>query len=159
MGREAEEGKDASSAMHWMHTDLRSWKDVAHLANLAPFAAVMDKSTSDSIATAEPLSFARTNNGDENLCPTIRAMVEESGATELSLSPVETLAMHLVPLTEIGTTWVALSYSKFRFDDMRVIGRYWIVISRTPLSAQAAEVSSTAHTPEIFHWLYVLRRV
>lgn len=144
--------------MHWMRTDLRSWNDVASLICFAPFDVIMDKSTSDSISTSEPFTFARSNYGDV-MCPTVRTVVEESGAPELSLSPVETLALHLVPLTEVGTTWFSLSYSTFRFDNMRVLGKYWSVISRTPLKAPAGEVFSSTYTPEIFHWLYILKRV
>lgn len=158
MGQEAEKGKDALSAMHWVRADLRSWDDVSHLTQYAPFDVIMDKSTSDSISTSEPLVFPPPDSLI-NICPTIQKVMDGQKSTSLSLSPVETLALHLVPLTEVGTTWVALSYSTFRFENMRVAGQYWNLISHTPLRAPAGEVSSSTHTPEIFHWLYILKRI
>lgn len=158
MGQEAEADKDALCAMHWVRADLRFWADVSHLTRFAPFDVIMDKSTSDSISTSEPMVFPQPDNVD-NVCPTIQKAVEGQESALLSLSPVETLALHLVPLTEVGTTWVALSYSTSRFDNMRVASQHWKLISRTPLKAPAGELSSSAHAPEIFHWLYILKRI
>lgn len=158
IGQEAEEGKDALCAMHWVRADLRSWADVAHLIRFAPFDVIMDKSTSDSISTSEPSIFPPPNNVS-NICPTILKDIEGKKSTSLALSSVETLALHLVPLTKVGSTWVALSYSAFRFDNMRIAGQYWRLISRTPLRAPTGELTSSAHAPDIFHWLYLLKRV
>lgn len=155
LGQEAEKDQHPSRAMQWIQTDLRSWTDVARLTSFAPFDVVLDKSTSDAIATAEPQVLPP--DPDPVVCPTVREIVEQNGETELS--PVEVLALHLVPLTRVGATWAALSYSMSRFDNLRYIGRYWEVVSRTPLKAPTGSVSSSAHTPEIFHWLYILRRI
>ncbi|BCR92071.1 uncharacterized protein ACHE_70914A [Aspergillus chevalieri] len=155
LGQEAEKDQHPSRAMQWIRTDLRSWTDVASLTPLAPFDVILDKSTSDAIATAEPQVFMPSP--DPVLCPAVREIVEQNGETELS--PVEVLALHLVPLTRAGATWAVLSYSMSRFDNIRYIGRYWEVASRTPLKAPTGGISSSAHTPEVFHWLYVLRRI
>lgn len=155
LGQEAEKDQHPSRAMQWIQTDLRSWTDVANLTYFAPFDLVLEKSTSDALATAEPQVFAPSS--DPSVCPTVREVVEQNGETELS--PVEVLALHLVPLTREGVTWTVLSYSMSRFDTLRYIGRYWEVVSRTPLKAPAGGVSPGAHAPEVFHWLYVLRRI
>lgn len=156
IGQEAEERKDISQAMQWIRIDLRSWTDVASLSPFAPFDVIVDKSTCDAICTSEPLDLFPSTI-DDSVCPTIRELVEQEGQIELSC--VEAVAMHLVPLTQKGTTWVAMSYSTFRFDNREYIGRYWEFVSRTPLKAPSGEVSSTAHAPVIYHWLYVLRRI
>lgn len=144
--------------MQWIRADLRSWTDVAGLTQFAPFDVILDKSMSDAIATATSQVFAPSPPPDPvAVCPAVREIVEHNGETELA--PVEVLALHLAPLARVGATWVVLSYSMFRFDSLRYIGRYWEVVSRTPLKAPAGDVSSAAHAPEVFHWLYILRRV
>lgn len=155
LGRELESGKNADQAMHWLQIDLRSWSDVAKLAPYAPFDVVVDKSTSDAIATSPSVPLS-TEYGPSPICPIISEIVKETG--ELRLSPVELLALHLVPLTQKGSTWVALSYSNIRFDDLGYAGKYWTTVSRTSIKAPQGQTSSFAHTPEVFHWAYVLRR-
>ena len=155
MGLEREQGKDASQAMQWVQTDLRSWDQVAGLSPLAPFDVILDKSTCDAVATAEIQTFSPENTA--GVCPTIRQIVDQKG--EIELSPVEVLALHLVPLTREGTMWAALSFSSFRFQNMEYVGRYWKVDSRIPLKAPGGEISSTAYAPAIFHWLFILRRL
>lgn len=156
MGQEVEQDKDISHAMRWIRINLRSWSDVSTLTLFVPFDVIVDKSTSDAICASEPQTFSPSST-DSSSCPTVREIVESDG--EVELSPVETLAVHLVPLAQRGTTWVALSYSMFRFDNVQYIGRYRELVARTPLMAPSGEVSESAHAPEIFHWLYVLRRV
>ena len=156
MGLENEQGKDASQAMQWIQTDLRSWDQVAALSPLAPFNVILDKSTCDAVATAEIQTFSPNNTA--GICPTIHEIVDQKG--EIELSPVEVLALHLAPLTREGTMWAALSFSSFRFQNMEYVGRYWSVVSKIPLKAPGGEVSSpTTHAPAIFHWLFILRRI
>ncbi|KAL4894894.1 hypothetical protein BDV59DRAFT_175218 [Aspergillus ambiguus] len=155
VGLEAEKDKDPSEAMHWIHVDFRSWDDVASLLPFAPFDVVMDKSTSDAIATSASATFSVADL-TSSICPTLREMVEAYG--DITLSPIELLALHLVPLTEKGTIWASLSYSTVRFDNVPRIATHWALVSRTPLQAPGGQTSSFAHVPKIFHWLYILRR-
>jgi hypothetical protein len=156
IGRELESGKDADQAMYWLQIDLRLWSDVAKLTDYAPFDVVVDKSTSDAIATSPSITLS-TEYDTSSICPIISEALEETG--EITLSPVELLALHLVPLTQKGSTWVVLSYSNIRFDNLGYAGKYWTVVSLTSLKAPQGQTSSFAHTPEVFHWAYVLRRV
>ncbi|KAL2000639.1 hypothetical protein VTN02DRAFT_2804 [Thermoascus thermophilus] len=157
LGQELESGQ--SQAMHWVQADLRSWTDTsANLTRFAPFDVILDKSTSDAIATSEPQIFpSPAGAASGSICPTVREIVDQHGT--LSLSPVELLALHLVPLTQPGTTWIALSYSASRFDGLPRLAAHWDLVSRTALPAPSGETSSAAaHTPQVFHWIYVLRR-
>lgn len=142
--------------MHWLQADLLAWNNVSGLTPYAPFDVILDKSTSDAIATSTDHHFDSTDDMSQ-LCPTIRELL--ATRNKISLSPVELLALHLVPLTRKDTTWVVLSYSTFRFEDVPFLAEYWILRSRTPLKAPTGPVSeSAAHTPEVFHWVYILDR-
>ncbi|KAA8641984.1 hypothetical protein EYZ11_004261 [Aspergillus tanneri] len=155
LGREQENTEDLSHAMQWLQVDLRSWDNMIGLFSFAPFDMILDKSTSDAIATGELISFPAdfTSSG---LCPTIREVINRQGG--LTLSPVELLGLHLVPLTRQGTTWMTLSYSATRFDNLEFLASYWELVSRTPVKAPKGETSSFAYAPEVFHWIYILRR-
>ncbi|KAF7157593.1 hypothetical protein CNMCM5623_001967 [Aspergillus felis] len=155
LGQELESDKNADQAMHWLQIDLRSWSDVAKLASYAPFDVVIDKSTSDAIATSPSVTLS-TDSDTQSICPIISEILKETG--ELTLSPVELLALHLVPLTQKGSTWVTLSYSNIRFDNLGYAGKNWTLVSRTSIKAPQGHTSSFAHSPEVFHWAYVLRR-
>ncbi|RAL10179.1 uncharacterized protein BO97DRAFT_416208 [Aspergillus homomorphus CBS 101889] len=155
IGRETENTKIKSHAMHWLQVDLRSWDDVAKTSPYGPFDVVLDKSTSDAIATAAPLTFSSACEAS-SICPTIQKIAEENG--EVTLSPVEVLALHLAPLTQKGAIWATLSYSAMRFDNLPYMAEYWTIVSRTPLKAPKGETSSFAHTPDVFHWIYILER-
>lgn len=141
--------------MHWMHIDLRSWNDVVQLSPFAPFEIILDKSTSDAIATSASATFSPSSVAPD-VCPTVRKVVDTHG--DITLSPVELLALHLAPLTEKGAAWITLSYSTMRFDNLHRLAEYWELVSRTPVKAPQGETSSFAYTPDVFHWIYVLRR-
>lgn len=155
LGQEIESQQDPSHAMRWSHIDLRSWKDVSSLIPFAPFDVILDKSTSDAIATSTSATFSPTSV-TQDLCPVVREALDMQGET--TLSPVELLALHLVPLTDRESTWITLSYSTMRFDNLSRLSRYWDIVSRTPLKAPQGQTSSFAYAPEVFHWVYILRR-
>ncbi|KAJ5718583.1 hypothetical protein N7488_004229 [Penicillium malachiteum] len=155
LGQEFESQKAPSEAMHWYRADLLAWDHVSDLSRYAPFDVILDKSTSDAIATAIDHHFD-SKDDTSTLCPVIKELLSTRDA--ISLSPVELLGLHLVPLTKKDTTWVVLSYSTFRFDSLPVLAEYWILRSRTPLKAPSGTVSSNAYTPDTFHWVYILDR-
>jgi hypothetical protein len=162
LGQDLETGKDAADAMHWVQADLRSWSDISSaLKDFAPFDVLLDKSTSDAIATGPSEVFTSSSNDDDlsSVCPTVREIIDRKGIKELVLPPVELLALHLVPLTQKGTMWITLSYSTVRFDNSPYLAEHWSLVSRTPLQAPAGETTSSAYTPQVFHWVYVLQRV
>lgn len=141
--------------MHWLCADLRSWDELFSLARFAPFDIILDKSTSDAISTSTTYTFSSTDDLSR-VCPVLHNPL--SFQNEITLSPVELLALHLTPFTQKGATWVALSYSSTRFDNLRFFTEFWTIRSCTPLKAPPGPVSSSAHTPDVFHWIYVLDR-
>lgn len=155
LGLDAERQKTPDQAMHWQHADLLAWDHVSTLARFAPFDVILDKSTSDAIATSSDQEYTSTDDMS-HVCPTVQDYL--STEPTITLSPVESLAVHLVPLTRKDTTWVTLSYSTLRFDNLPFLGQHWTLRSRTPLKAPTGPVSSSAHTPEVFHWIYILDR-
>lgn len=155
LGQDAEYQKPRDEAMSWHRADLLSWDDVSSVSRFAPFDVIVDKSTSDAIATFGDQSFTATENMSR-VCPTVRELLSQN--TSIALSPVELLALHLVPLSRKDTTWIVLSYSSLRFDNRPFLKKHWSLRSRTPLKAPSGPVSFSAHTPEVFHWLYILDR-
>uniref|UniRef100_A0A093XLB2 Putative LRR receptor-like serine/threonine-protein kinase n=1 Tax=Talaromyces marneffei PM1 TaxID=1077442 RepID=A0A093XLB2_TALMA len=169
LGREREtEKSNPDSIMHWIQADLCSWKDVSQrLLPLAPFDVLLDKSTSDAIATSVPRIFHRSSiaaEANDVICPALRSLLQDETTFKgrvdsLTLLPVELLALHLVPLTRKGAIWLVLSYSSTRCDGLPYLNMYWEVVSRTPLKAPSGQASSAAAmVPDVFHSLYTLRR-
>lgn len=155
LGQEVESQRTSDQAMHWHRADLLAWDHVAGLSPFAPFDVILDKSTSDAIATSVDQTYASTDD-----MASISPMVQDCLSTTptITLSPVETLALNLVPLTRSDSTWIALSYSSLRFENLPFLARYWTLRCRTPLKAPGGAVSSSAHTPDVFHWVYILDR-
>jgi hypothetical protein len=155
LGQDAEYQIPPDQAMAWHRADLLSWDDVSSVSRFAPFDLIIDKSTSDAIDTSDTQYFTVTDDMSR-LCPTIKEIL--SRKPSIAPSPVEVLALHLVPLSRKETTWIVLSYSSLRFDNRPFLERYWSLRSRIPLKAPPGPVSSSAYTPETFHWLYILDR-
>ena len=141
-------------AMQWLRADLRLWNEVSVLGEFAPFDVILDKSTSDAISTSGDFEIS----SEEELlacCPIVIDVLSQNPGA--ALSPVEHLGLQLVPLTQKGSTWIVLSYSNMRFDGLSFMAAYWTIRSRIALKAPAGPLSST-HTPDVFHWLYILER-
>ncbi|KAJ5256747.1 hypothetical protein N7478_012851 [Penicillium angulare] len=155
IGQTFENLRPPTEAMNWHRADLLAWNDVANLLPYAPFDVILDKSTSDAIATSTDQSMEATDD-ISHICPTVQHLLATD--YKINLSPVELLALHLVPLAQRGTAWIVLSYSTFRFDNLPYLAKYWTLHSRTPLKAPTGPVSSSTYTPDIFHWVYILIR-
>lgn len=176
LGRERENKKaNPDHAMRWIQADLRSWSEVCNkILPFAPFDVILDKSTSDAIATSEPFTFHQSSiDPDEQdnhktseetaLCPALQQVLADKSTLKevgsLTLSPVELLSMHLFPLAKKGAIWLVFSYSSVRFHDLPYLNRHWTLISSTPVKAPSGQASSAvAMVPDVFHWMYVLRR-
>ncbi|KAI9925631.1 hypothetical protein ASPWEDRAFT_114128 [Aspergillus wentii DTO 134E9] len=157
LGQEYESKKEVNDAMmHWQQADLRSWTDMSSLSPSAPFDVILDKSTSDAISTSPDQTYSPSSDVSTT-CPIVNEIVTSQNR-EIAFSPVELLGLHLVPLTQKGSTWIVLSYSTMRFDNIPHVSVYWDVVSRTPMEAPAGNVSSAAHAPKVFHWVYILQR-
>ncbi|KAJ5083317.1 hypothetical protein N7456_012744 [Penicillium angulare] len=155
IGQNSENLRSPAEAMKWHQADLLAWSDVANILPYAPFEVIVDKSTSDAIATSTDQIMEATGE-ISNVCPTIQHLLAID--YKINLRPVELLALHLVPLAQRGTAWIVLSYSTFRFENLPYLAKYWALHSRTPLKAPTGPVSSSAYTPDVFHWIYTLIR-
>ncbi|KAL2825720.1 hypothetical protein BDW59DRAFT_145778 [Aspergillus cavernicola] len=154
LGKHLENEQEPSQAMHWMQVDLRSWNDVSRLLPFTPFDVILDKGTSDAIATSSPVTVTMSDVLD--ICPTIQSFAASVGG--VTLPPVELLALHLVPFTRAGSRWFVLSYSAMRFDNLPHLSAYWEIIARTPLDAPRGQTASGAHAAAVYHWMYILQR-
>ena len=141
--------------MHWLQADLRSWADVSEISCFAPVDMILDKSTSDAIATSAPVAFSSSSDASDT-CEEIQRLVKKGG--EITLLPVEVLALHLAPLARPGAIWIALSFSATRFENLPHAMAHWAVVAQKPLKAPHGHASPLVHTPEVFHWLYILKR-
>jgi hypothetical protein len=169
LGRKLEEQKnEPADVMHWVQADLCSWDQVSSSVSLpfAPVDVVLDKSTCDAIATSVSRTFHSSTSRDtiDSTLPAISPVVQEildlTQEEQLTLAPVELLALHLASITEKGAIWLVLSYSNTRFDGFTHLSAYWSMVSRTPLKAPSGQTASaSAMVPEVFHWVYVLRRM
>ncbi|KAJ5297315.1 hypothetical protein N7508_007564 [Penicillium antarcticum] len=154
-GKELESNKESAHAMPWLRVDLRSWSDVSTLSDFAPFDVILDKSTSDAVATSEDHQLSRQNDFLTS-CPAVQKILLKNAAT--TLKPVELLALQLFPLTQKGSRWIALSYSTIRFDGLHHLADHWTLQARIPLKAPAGPATPSTYVPEIFHWMYILER-
>ncbi|KAJ5762588.1 uncharacterized protein N7511_005970 [Penicillium nucicola] len=154
-GQEMESKRGPAHAMPWLRVDLRSWSDVSTLSEFAPFDVILDKSTSDALATSEDHQLSRQNDFLTS-CPAVQKILLKNPT--ITLRPVELLALQLIPLTQKGSTWIALSYSTMRFDGLHHLSDHWTLQARIPLKAPAGPVTPSTYAPEIFHWMYILQR-
>lgn len=153
LGLDVESKQEPSRAMQWMQTDFRSWKDVSKLLPFSPFDSILDKSTSDAIATGAPVEVT-SNTSDA--CPTV--LDYSSHEDGIASPPVELLGLHLVPLTTRGSRWFVMSYSTMRFDNIARLWTYWKLVDRKPFEAARGTTASGAHAPSVYHWMYILER-
>ncbi|KAL4812264.1 hypothetical protein BDW67DRAFT_193753 [Aspergillus spinulosporus] len=160
LGRETEKTQEPSHAMHWVQTDLRSWTDVSRLLPAAPFDAIIDKSTSDAIATSIPVTFTSACVDTSAVCPVIENILKNTkeAGEGLTLPAIELLGLHLVPLTKEGSKWFVLSYSAFRFENIPRLSEFWEVVGRMPIEAPGGQTASGAQAPPVYHWVYTLQR-
>ncbi|KAJ5238988.1 hypothetical protein N7468_003607 [Penicillium chermesinum] len=84
-GKVAEQQEEPARAMHWHCADLLQWDSVAELSAFAPFQVVLDKSTSDAIATGNDRHFNRRDD-PAGVCPLVQDMLSEIPTLVLSLS-------------------------------------------------------------------------
>lgn len=157
LGQDAERKYPPEHAMHWRRVDLLLWNHVATLTPFAPFDVILDKSTSDAIATFQDCQISELD--ESAICPIVHEVARNDGRdSATTLSPVELLALNLIPLTKKDTTWITLSYSTLRFDHLPHLDKYWALRSRKAIKAPAGPVSSSTYTPDVFHWVYILDR-
>lgn len=165
----------------WEQVDLLDLDDIVSLRagvfqsrSDELFEIVLDKSTSDAISCGEDtvLDKKHLTKSPKRLHPWIAAALSASPKDILTLSRLDVLAVHLALLVRPGGIWIVLSYSKRRFPsfqeveegdvDRLGVDRFWSLKGVVPVTVSpkkgGSEGETTVHTPEISHYLYVLRR-
>lgn len=159
--------------MRWDVVDLLDYKSVLRTCKRASYAVVVDKSTADAIACCEDipvqLPYPVAIRSYDPL---------ELDSTELNelIHPLAVMAVNLALVTKPGARWIALSYSKERFDildtssDMVPKGiafphpaDLWRLVQRGEIEdvewpAQAGKDVSVTHRPKVCNTVYVLER-
>jgi len=159
----------------WSAVDLLDYKSVVENCDWRPYSLIVDKSTSDAISCAEDvvcqLPYAVTTrfvSPGDNLV--------EIEPKEISVHPLQILAVHLALVTKPGARWIALSYTAERYPflegeateteddgtshtgipDPRLL---WTVVDKQQIEAKE-EVSGggVTHRPKVYHWVYILQR-
>ena len=171
----------AAEGVAWARVDLLAWGDVRALRDRTReaegrcFAFVVDKSTTDAIACRGDVGFSREACAVGECHPAIVAATLESPAGRVEAHPAAVLAHHVAALVEEGGVWIALSYSSNRFpflagdgndqdsDDKieAAVRAVWKLerVEAVKVKEESAARGSTVHTPEVFHYLYILRRL
>ncbi|KAF2461121.1 hypothetical protein BDY21DRAFT_403397 [Lineolata rhizophorae] len=159
----------ATPSMLWTTADLLSYPSLSSAcAPSAPYALIVDKSTSDSIACGEDIPIELPYTLSSTSAP-----ATSTPAAARYVHPLHLLAVHLAALTAPGSRWVALSYSRSRFpffeyadatpdeeiDD--VLGEPAATAPGTPPGTRAGGWEGegmVVHRPKIYHYLYVMVR-
>lgn len=153
--------------MRWSKLDLLLLPSVLALAKHPEslYKFVIDKSTSDSIACGEQVSFKALTHLKKFCAPILMA-------------PVEVLALHLAAITMPGARWIAISYSADRFtflegemartdaeENMPKPADFWrlerkeeIIVAEPGNGSHGSPSHPTVHRPQVYNWLYVIIR-
>lgn len=176
-GTQATEG---SQEVMWRQLDLLSWKNMLLLRDEVwqtegrRFMFVVDKSTTDAISCQEDMVFGEETFGSSpgDIHPLILSIMSTSSRKHIQIHPVAVLALHLASHVEAGGVWIVLSYSSNRFpflsneqnlgnkDEGREldVGVFWKLERVEAVKVREGEVRGTVHAPDVFHYLYILRR-
>ena len=180
--RRGKQATQNSAEVAWEQLDLMLWKDILALRARVQkvegrgFAFIADKSTTDAISCNEDILFeAKTlSSSPEDIHPIILSALSTSSKESIRMHPAAILALHLASLTEPGAVWVSLSYSSNRFpflsdrqekEDDKIkrlnVGEFWeleYVEAMKVIEDKRGEAGATVHAPDVFHYLYILRR-
>lgn len=169
-----------STEVTWERMDLLSWKEILALKEKIvrtegrKFELVVDKSTTDAISCRADMLFEEeTLTGtSRDAHPLIDHVVSRSAHKYVFVHPAAVLALHLASLVESGGVWIALSYSSDRFpflvSDVDQDGKvynggldvrlFWELERIERVKVREGKRSEDVHAPEVFHYLYILRR-
>ncbi|KAI8824646.1 hypothetical protein BJ741DRAFT_633301 [Chytriomyces cf. hyalinus JEL632] len=162
-GRRMETEQFGSSAMRWMTADLLDSNSLLGAVSKEcslPFDIIVEKSCADAISCGEDVALSLPAYGSTTLPPT------------------SVMALNLSRIARHGAKWVALSYSKYRFDVLdpkqhpnnpaaraicclwRVVGTQEVEpkIDRSVAVDEKPRDGRIVHEPLIFHTLYILER-
>ncbi|KAJ3069152.1 hypothetical protein HDU99_003008 [Rhizoclosmatium hyalinum] len=87
----------------------------------------------------------------------------------ITVAPTVALALHLSRITKSGSKWIALSYSKYRFDFLnpdsdefsKEASQLWKVVETHQVKPDISNetVKANVYQPEVFHTLFIVERL
>ncbi|KAJ3349814.1 hypothetical protein HDU83_000261 [Entophlyctis luteolus] len=162
-GRAMELAAFSDVKMGWCVADLLDNHQLENALSVASakyprlFQTVVEKSCADAICCGPDVSIT---------LPT---------GTTKTVPPVVALAINLASITEIGSHWIVLSYSKFRFDFLDptsaefspYAAAQWKIIEANPVQplpppnegGKKKVLDHVVHQPVVSHTLFVLERL
>lgn len=180
-GQQHEISEFGDTKMRWAVLDLLNWKGITDICthDMRYFDVIVEKSCSDAIACGEDVEVTSPSYDDFDFpqIPESRSCLSHQclAARTSTVSPEIALAVHLSRITRPGATWIALSYSSSRFDYLKTSVRFpsrdtlsllpWTIVQVHTLpivddrpGEASGATQDTVHRPQIFHYVYVLRR-
>ncbi|KEQ69652.1 hypothetical protein M436DRAFT_15308, partial [Aureobasidium namibiae CBS 147.97] len=148
-----------SEPCRWSNLDLLSVSQILDFGG-PEYDVIIDKSTSDAISCAADVSVRLP------YCVNAISSGRISHQTEVTVYPLDILAVHLAYLARPGCSWIVLSYSASRFSYLKDEvateglprpGELWN-LERHEKIEQPPDPNDTVHRPPVMHHLYVLRR-
>ncbi|EKM61372.1 uncharacterized protein PHACADRAFT_83084 [Phanerochaete carnosa HHB-10118-sp] len=174
VGRGAQVEQGRGSEVVWEQADLLQWKDMLTLEEKIlrtegrRFGLVVDKGTADAIACGKDMELAKEtlNGSPRDAHPLIYHEVSQYDADILYFHPVDVLALHLASLVEPDGVWLSLSYSAARFmvleegheEEGLMTRLFWKMERVISIRARPGSAEPGKHVPDVYHYLYVLRR-
>ena len=175
-------GAKGDGVMEWSVLDLLLSEQIVQLAShgdrTPPYDVVVDKSTCDSVCCADDLPIPPASLIRAGHPSTIAGPESHEGPVTKAIHPLDLLGIHIAYLTPPGTQWVALSYSKDRFEewfDAKASPPQWIRGAENclphpsrlwelksweaiPVKQEDGKAGTGIHQPEILDYVYVLVR-
>lgn len=166
-------GAADTRCMRWDVVDLLDYKSVLRTCRRASYAIVVDKSTADAIACCDdipiplPYPIAIRSYDPVEL---------DSAEPNEPIHPLAVMAVNLALVTKPGARWIALSYSKERFDILDTSSDVvpkgiafphpadlWRLVQRCEIDdvawpTQAEKKDESVHRPKVCNTVYVLER-
>ncbi|KAJ3019239.1 UNVERIFIED_CONTAM: hypothetical protein HDU68_010751 [Siphonaria sp. JEL0065] len=159
-GKDLELKEFENVAMRWIVADLLSWdslkQSLEQVSDSLLYRIIVEKSTADAIS-----------------CGVDVATINPVSHQPVTVSPTVALAFHLSKVTALGSIWIALSYSKYRFDFLNPesdeysndAAQLWKVVNTISVKPETTKSSPqtpkghVVHEPEVFHTLFFVQRI
>lgn len=163
--------------MQFCCADLRDWNSLkasftekGFNVNKAPFSILIDKSTCDSLATANQIDSTSALKKIKEY-PILKELLSLSlkaqgkiGTDKIdTFDAIDLVAFHLAALTKSNSVWLAMSYSEDRFEFLQntsnfTLSRPFWKVEQTKIII-APSGSSNHFAPNIYHHFTILKRL
>lgn len=159
--------QEVQELMEYHVLDLLNWSKVQVALGCDPtFGIVLDKSTTDSISTGSDVMRDSGQPRRGVWHPETLALATSRMAQAEGVATIQVLGIHLGALVNKGGLWLCHSYSRDRWEDVRVHASAegqgqeegdawpWTQVAKTPVPVE----SSNPNAPQINHYIYTMQR-